>query len=212
MPLIVHSNILPQGQYAIWQTRETDDFFLSVLDLYPQESYELQMLKSKKKSEWLSSRYLLHQLSGRTLRGACLKDPYGKPYLQGSDHFISVSHTLDFTAVIAGPIPVGIDIQCVVEKIQRISPKFVREDELLFIPEMNRILFFHAIWGAKESMYKAYGKKELDFKNHMKISPFVFDPQGFYFDGEIKKNDFFRKYRLFCSLTSNIILVYATEQ
>jgi phosphopantetheinyl transferase (holo-ACP synthase) len=146
------------------------------------------------------------------VRGACLKDKFGKPYLDGSDHFISMSHTLDFTAVIASLIPVGIDIQYMVEKIQRISNKFVREDEFLFIPEVDRNLYYHAIWGAKESMYKAYGKKELDFKNHMAVSPFVFNPDGFYFDGEIKKNDFIRKYRLFCSQTANIILVYASEQ
>lgn len=48
MPLIFHSNILPQGQYAIWQTMETDDFFLSKLDLYTQEIQEFQTLKSKK--------------------------------------------------------------------------------------------------------------------------------------------------------------------
>ena len=212
MPLIYHSNILPQGQYAIWQTMESDDFFLSELELYTQEIKEFQTLKSKKKSEWLSSRHLLHQLSGRNLRGACLKDQYGKPYLEGSDHFISISHTLDFAAVIASLNPVGIDIQYIVEKIQRISTKFVREDEFQYIPETDRILYFHTIWGAKEAMYKAYGKKELDFKNHMIVSPFVFNSNGFYFEGEIKKNNFFRKYRLFCNLTANIILVYATEQ
>ena len=212
MPLIFHTDIQPQGQYGIWQTKESDEFFLSELDLYPEEIIELQELKSRKKSEWLSSRYLLHHLSGRILRGACLKDKFGKPYLAGSDHFISMSHTLDFTAVIAALNPVGIDIQYMVEKIQRISNKFVGDDEFLFIPEVDRNLYFHAIWGAKESMYKAYGKKELDFKNHMTVSPFVFDPDGFYFDGEIKKNDFIRKYRLFCSQTANIILVYASEQ
>jgi 4'-phosphopantetheinyl transferase len=212
MPLIFHTDIQPQGQYGIWQTKESDEFFISELDLYPDEIIELQILKSRKKTEWLSSRYLLHQLSGRTRRGACLKDRYGKPYLEGSDHFISMSHTLDLAAVIASQNPVGIDIQYLVEKIQRISTKFVRDDEFLFIPEVDRILYFHAIWGAKESMYKAYGKKELDFKNHMTVSPFVFYPDGFYFDGEIKKNDFIRKYRLFCSQTANIILVYASEQ
>lgn len=211
MPLIQKSEILPQGIFGIWQNQESDDFFLSGLQLYPSEIAEMVPLKSRKKTEWLSSRYVLHLLSERKFRGACLKDKYGKPYLDGSDHFISISHTLDYTAVIASRLSVGIDIQVVLEKIGRISHKFIRDDEFKFIPEIDKILYLHTIWGAKESMYKAYGKKELDFKHHMKVNAFIFNHNGFYFEGEIKKNNFFKKYRLFCSQSDNIVLVYAVE-
>ena len=212
MPLIQKSDIVPQGIFGIWQNNESDEYFLSGLDLYPSEIAEVASLKSRKKTEWLSSRFLLHLLSERKLRGACLKDKYGKPYMDGSDHFISISHTLDYTAVIASRLSVGIDIQVILEKIERISGKFIREDEFKFIPEIDKILYYHTIWGAKESMYKAYGRKELDFKHHMSVKPFIFDLNGFYFEGEIKKNNFFRKYLLFCSQTDNIVLVYAVEQ
>ena len=170
MPLFLKLNTEQEGVAGIWQTEEDDSYFLDRLQLYPEELEELKTLRSRKKTEWLSSRYLLHLLSERHIRGACLKDAYGKPYLQDSDYHISISHSGKFTAVIASPHIVGIDIQIIVAKIERIANKFVTDTEFNSVHNQYHIESLHAIWGAKEAMYKAYGKKALDFKKHLKVT------------------------------------------
>lgn len=211
MSLIYQSNIAPEGVYGIWHVEEDDEFFLQQMTLYPLEKEELLSLKARKKTEWLSSRYLLHLLSDREIRGTCLKDAYGKPFLENSNFHISISHTEDFTAVIGSPSLVGIDIQVVVPKIVRIAPRFISESEWLYLPQKEDILYFHTIWGAKEAMYKAYGKKELDFKKGMKVFPFVFDPNGFFFSGIVNKGAVIQNFTLFCRQIDQIILVYAVQ-
>lgn len=211
MPLLFKSEMEPRGIYGVWQNQETDAYFLSGMELFEAEIQELNQLGVRKKSEWLCSRYLLHQLTGTSLRGPCLKDTFGKPYIEGSARFISISHTSDFTAAIVHDQAVGIDIQRIVEKIIRIAPKFVNALEMEFIPADNHVLYSHVIWGAKEAIYKAYGRKALDFKQHMTISPFVFNADGFYFKGALKKDGYYQNYHLFCRQTEQIILVYAVE-
>ncbi|MBC7885893.1 MAG: 4'-phosphopantetheinyl transferase superfamily protein [Saprospiraceae bacterium] len=212
MPLFLKFNIQPDGLVGIWQTNEQDNYFQEKLNLFPSESDELEILKNRKRTEWLSSRYLLHILSEREIRGACLKDKFGKPYLENSEFHISISHSSSYTGVIASTSVVGIDIQVIIPKIERITSKFVTEDEFRYIHNTNKTEAFHAIWGAKEAMYKAYGRKELDFKKHISVGEFHFSRDGFIFTGEVKKDDFYKKYALSCHQFDQLILVYAIEQ
>ena len=97
---------------------------------------------------------------------ACLKDGYGKPHLSNSPFSISFSHSDDLVAVAMSRHLVGIDIQHEVEKITRIKHKFVNEDET---PQegQSEIDHLHKVWGAKESAFKAYGRKQVDFLKNM---------------------------------------------
>ncbi len=199
-------------RYGVWQNVESDDFFLNNLKLYNLEQQEVAALKARKKSEWLCSRYLLDQVTDHRLSGACLKDTFGKPYIDGSQDFISISHTFDFTAVIVSRKVCGIDLQVMVPKILTIGPRYISDREMTFIPENNKLHYYHVIWGAKEAMYKCYGTKELDFKNQLVIHDFYYFHDGFYFNGEIIKGSFKTKYKLFCKQIDQMILVYATEK
>jgi 4'-phosphopantetheinyl transferase len=212
MPLIRKISLPLDGVLGVWHNTEGDEFFLSKMKLFPSEIEELSSLKARKKSEWLCSRYLLHLLSGRHDRGACLKDEYGKPYLDGSDYQISISHSDEYTAIIAGPYNVGLDIQIYVDKIKRIQSKFVSDLELNLINKHYEIESLLTIWGAKESMYKAYGKKSLDFKKHMTVSSFAYDHEGFNFEGSVDIGSFYQKYDLFCQKFHNLTIVYAIAQ
>ncbi|MBK8627498.1 MAG: 4'-phosphopantetheinyl transferase superfamily protein [Saprospiraceae bacterium] len=211
MSLILQSKIEPEGVFGIWRVTEDDAFFLQNLDLYSIEIEELKLLKARKRTEWLSSRYLLHLLSERSIRGACLKDEYGKPYLENSSYHISISHSSDYTAVIGSIRLVGIDIQVIVPKILRIASKFINDNEWKYIPTTDAMLYFHVVWGAKEAMYKAYGKKQLDFKKDMEVKPFIFNANGFFFEGSLIKGDTVQNFSLFCRQIDQIILVYALE-
>ncbi len=150
-------------------------------------------------------------MSGRKERGPCLKDEYGKPYLVDSDYHISMSHSEDKIAVIASPHLVGIDIQAIVDKITRIARRFCSDQELAFIPKDELILFLHFIWGAKECIYKAYGKRGVDFKNHMSIDAFEIKEEKIFTTGRIKIKDVDMEFYIYGEIIDNFTLTYAVE-
>ena len=103
MPLIYHQNIIPKGEFGVWKLTEIENYFLENIDFEVGELEELGKIKKGRRLEWLAVRWLLHQLSGREVRGEIKKDEYGKPYLVHSDFHISMSHSTKMAAVIAAP-------------------------------------------------------------------------------------------------------------
>ena len=171
---LVEITSLPKaGKLGIWKIEESDDFFGSRMKWSQAEKQQLAGIRGRRKTEWLASRWLLHLLSNRTERGPVIKDQYGKPHLSGSTWQISISHTHGYTAVIAAPFLVGIDIQTRVEKIYRITHKFLSDDEQSQIPPDQQLEYLHIYWGAKECLYKAYGRRSLDLRRDLAIEPFM---------------------------------------
>jgi hypothetical protein len=66
-----------------------------------------------------------------------------------------------------------------------VKNKFSNLDELGYAKNDNRILT--TIWSAKETMYKYYGKKEVDFKTQLLVLPFSHDTK--HVVGKIKKEN-----------------------
>jgi len=213
MPIFYQKQILPQGELGIWKITETENYFLERLKIDDVEQLQFDQLKGRKRIEWLASRWLLHKMSGRIDRGACLKDDFGKPFLVDSNFHISISHSHDLVSVMASPLNIGVDIQFIVEKIGRLAHKFLSDDEFESLSPSQRIEHLHVYWGAKEALYKAYGRKMLDFKQHIHVGPFELNPSG---EGKIKaairkdsySNSFIVHYQKF----GNYFLVYCVEK
>lgn len=213
MPLLDNFKIDldPETWIGVWEMTENLSFFEKQLLLHEEEATEIRQLKERKKYEWFCSRYLLHLLSEREIRGACLKDDYGKPYLEGSAYFISMSHSHERTAVIASTRRAGIDIQMKVEKIARIADKFLSPAEKDSIPAAHYLEYLHYYWGAKESLYKIYGKKELDFKKHILVDPFEYQEGCVKTTGRIQKGDENISCNITGYFTGSYFLVFALE-
>jgi len=211
MPLSLKIDSDKDIELAIWKTAEASRYFSSKLEIHESEKSILNTLSNRKLKEWLSSRYLLHLMSGRTNRGEFTKDIHGKPHLEDSDFHISISHSQDLVTVIASKLLVGIDIQYFVSKIHRIQHKFVNENEMKYIPEDKSIQALHIIWGAKESLYKAYGKRSLDFKKNILIKDIDLTNDSGEFYGSIKKGDYQKDFILTFNLFENFTVVYAKE-
>ncbi len=199
-----------QGELGLWQIEESDSYFESRLDLSASESQQLAPLKNRRRTEWLASRWLLHVMSGRTQRGAVIKDACGKPRLLDSDWEISISHTQSHVAVVAAPFLVGIDIQVRVEKISRIAPKFMSDAESKNVAPHRAIEFLHLYWGAKESLYKAYGRRSLDFKKHIRID--AFNLEDGCTTGQVIKDEIKLAFDIYFTITQEYFLVYALER
>lgn len=199
---------------GIWEVTESLDFFLTNLPLSVTEQEELALLPAARKLEWLATRYILHITEGSAQRRITSKTSTGKPYFNDYSDHISLSHSHGWTAAIVATKSCGIDIQKMVPKIHRIASKFLSEQELSALPANQKegLLYLHAIWGAKEALYKAYGARELDFKEHIYIQPFELSIEEFSMEGEVRKNGLNRKYTLFCSQIQDFILVYGMEQ
>ncbi len=209
MPLYHHRHLSPNGELGLWKIEEPESWFREQLMLSPIELRQLSNIKGRKRVEWMAVRHLIHIMSGREVRGAFFKDEFGKPHLEGSVWQISVSHSDNMAAAMAGPGLLGVDIQHLVPKIGRLAPRFMRPEETQCLQAPFELEQLHVFWGAKECLYKAYGRRRLDFLENIRVTPFVFSPQGGDTTGLVVKDDEQYDFRIRYEMMGNYILVYA---
>jgi phosphopantetheinyl transferase len=209
MAIILHEKLYPIGEIAVWEIEDDSVELFEQLALSEIEKAEIQNMSNARKKEWVAARWLIHKLSGRKERTVCKKDSYGKPYLEDSSFQISISHSLDKVAVIASPNNVGIDIQEIVEKIERLSIKFKHaEREYWAESKMDK----HILWGAKEAMYKAWGKKGIDFKEDMEVSEGEWEGKRYKSEGRLRKGGITMHFDIEGKQLEGFLLVRAVEK
>ncbi|MEZ5057921.1 MAG: 4'-phosphopantetheinyl transferase superfamily protein [Saprospiraceae bacterium] len=211
MPVLYHKKVKSEVELGVWHVVESEDFFLKQLDFTPKEMEQLDLIKGRRRVDWLAVRHLLHTMSGREVRGEVLKDEYGKPYLHNSDWHISMSHSHDRAAIVASPKLVGIDIQYFVARIDRIAWRVLNQPEMDSLEDETKLLHMHVYWGAKEALYKAYGRKALDFGSHILIKPFKLDWEIGKTTGQVIKDDYEKSFEIHYQKDGEFILVWAVE-
>lgn len=172
MPLFNKKEIFRNYTAAVWHITESEEYFMEQLHLDPWGAKELEKIKGSKRKEWLSARMLLQVLSNGESRPIMFKDSNGKPHLKGDERKLSISHSYEFSAIGFSDRHIGIDIQKELVKIERIKNKFLHPAELNRLHEETLLAQLHFYWGAKESIYKAYGKKQLNFAKQIILEPF----------------------------------------
>lgn len=189
MPLLLKNKYPQEVEWSVWHRTESNEV---LLDLIPRGF--IADLKPEEWSGWpgklgerLAARAALSLLFDQAESGKwhLEKQPNGKPHLVPPGHlYISISHSVDLAAAIKAPIACGIDIQVLQDKIFRIQSKFATEKESGPNPSKEHL---HVLWGAKEAMYKAFGKRGLDFKAQMFLEPFEYQPNGGTTQGSVTK-------------------------
>ena len=208
MPLIKTLHIDACTHLGVWAIEEEEPYFTRRLDLSKDELNQLNPLKGHRRLEWLASRWLLHMITGNEQRGPVIKDSFGKPHL--GNYEISISHTRSLAAAIISDKKVGVDIQKKVIKIDRIAHKFMADHEKQNVNPVRKLDFYHIYWGAKECLYKGYGRKHLDFKNQILIDAFNLEEQKT--TGSILLPDKREEYNLRFELAQDYVLVYALKK
>ncbi|TXD51563.1 MULTISPECIES: 4'-phosphopantetheinyl transferase family protein [unclassified Polaribacter] len=158
----------------IWKIEEPINQLHAGISLTQSSSTRLNSMKSELHQKgFLSIRHLLKEV-GYT-DADLLYDEFGKPHLKDGK-FISITHSFTFTAIIVSDdAPVGIDIEKQREKILKIAHKFTPFEEYKTIANVDALISkLTIVWGAKESLYKIYGKKKLRFLHHIYIEDFKF--------------------------------------
>lgn len=218
MPLIFHEQNTsltdaPRRELGLWRIDESEEILRENLKLHSKEIQQLAGIKGEgRRREFLAARNLLHLMSGRKDRGALIKDEFGKPHLESSSHHISISHTEDISAAVAHPRACGVDVQVFVNKIARLAPRFMNEAELNHLTDANRLIFQHLVWGAKEAIYKAYGRREIDFRDHLFVELDGIPLENGTTKGYLKKDELEKIYELdYRIFDGNYMLVVAVE-
>ncbi|MBS1634328.1 MAG: 4'-phosphopantetheinyl transferase superfamily protein [Bacteroidetes bacterium] len=167
-----------------------------------------QGLSAKREIECAGRDMLLRHLVGN--ESTVRYDDKGKPYLNASRLHISISHSHEKLAIIVNEQePTGIDIELIRDKVIRIRHKFLSPPELEDAGmEVEKLLVY---WSAKETLYKIYGLKEVDFIAHLFIAPFSYTGKGFIY-GTIKLGQTEKKFELRYEKTEDYILVIAIKQ
>jgi phosphopantetheinyl transferase len=170
----------------IWKIEESISKLQEGIVLSENSTTRLNSMKSQLHQRgFLSIRHLLKEV-GYTDTDL-IYDEFGKPHLENGK-FISITHSFTFTAIIVSDkFHVGIDIEKQREKILKIAHKFTPFEEYKTIANVDALISkLTIVWGAKESLYKIYGKKKLLFLHHIYIEDFKFAHEKT--TGEIRYN------------------------
>ncbi|TMM30027.1 4'-phosphopantetheinyl transferase superfamily protein [Polaribacter aestuariivivens] len=170
----------------IWKIEESIPDLKSGVSLSESSSTRLNSMKSELHQKgFLSIRHLLKKVGYTDFD--LMYDDFGKPHLKDGK-FISITHSFTFTAIIfSDDLQVGIDIEKQRDKILKIAHKFTPLEEYKTIANHDALISkLTIVWGAKESLYKIYGKKKLLFLHNIYIEDFKFEDEKT--TGEIKYN------------------------
>ncbi|HLS31248.1 MAG TPA: 4'-phosphopantetheinyl transferase superfamily protein [Flavobacteriaceae bacterium] len=175
MPLYKTITINSEAKILIWKLEETIEKLSSDIQLSSSCEKRLNYLKSElHRRQFLSVRHLL------VAAGYAYDDLYysgnGKPHLRGDNKYISVSHSFNFTGIIIGDQPVGIDIEKRRDKILRIANKFTPLEEYSTLANDEAVIRkLTIVWGAKEAVYKIMDEPGISFLNHIDVEDFNFE-------------------------------------
>lgn len=174
MPLYKEITIDEASELRLWRVEESIDELEKNIELSPYCKERYNSMKSvMHRKAFLSIRHLL-KLFGYT-DFDLEYDANGKPHLKDGQH-ISISHSYHFTAVVVSNKPVGVDVEKQREKIKYIAPKFTPVEEYKSLGNGEDLIKkLTIVWGAKESIYKLFGKQGLLFLHDIYVHDFDFE-------------------------------------
>jgi 4'-phosphopantetheinyl transferase len=156
----------------VWKIEEEFDFFYQNTTLTKELEAELLEIKNdNRKLEWMATRFLIQQFVNLQ---HVSKNDNGRPFLTLPEGHISVSHCKGYTACIfSHSNPVGIDIEPIHPKIERVAFRFLSEVELKFVSVEQRMEHLIALWAVKEAVYKFAGQTGIEFRDQIMVERFL---------------------------------------
>jgi phosphopantetheinyl transferase len=174
---------LPGGAFlGLWHLLETP------AELWPQiatpEVYR-PLLPARadgpRQAQWLAGRMLVQRMLAATALSNVLlplqNDATGRPFLAGGGPApaVSLSHSGAWVAALLAPpgTPIGVDVEVVRDKAQRIAHKFLNAVESAAIEPFITTSsaagteLFSLLWSAKETLYKLAGQRGIIFRQNL---------------------------------------------
>ena len=187
---------------AVWHITEPEEFFTREVSL------KIPIAHQHKRLQHLAGRYLLKHLQPDFPFDSILVQTSKKPVLPENVFHFSISHCGDYAAaIISDNKLVGIDVELVTPKIEKIKEKFLNPEELELLQKNefseNNIELITLLWSAKEAMFKWYGKGSISFKRNLPIIEILGEKQKGLLNARFSKEfekDLEIEYRFFDSL------------
>ena len=162
MPLVYQQNINAVTKIAVWHITEHEDFFLKEVPL------QREIRHWHKRLQHLAGRLLLKEMYPdfpvELIRIADTK----KPFLENEPFHFSISHCGDYAAaMVSKSYRVGVDVELLNEKIELVQHKFTGNEKMKKINvqySMFNVQGLTLCWSVKESVYKWWGRGQVDFK------------------------------------------------
>jgi phosphopantetheinyl transferase (holo-ACP synthase) len=165
-------------------------------------------ITAKRELEKGATAFLLEKLFGNAVHLSYNTE--GKPFLKSEKCHISISHSHDKLVIICNTkYDTGVDVELIRDKVLKIKDKFLSQVELDEAKENVEKLIIY--WAAKETLYKVYGLKEVEFAKHLFVHPFELKTQG-QISGEINLESFRKKFNLHYEKLEDYMLVYVLNE
>lgn len=118
----------------------------------------------RRRREFLTWRAIIRRELGRDIRIAY--NEVGAPVLPDGEAFIAVAHCADRVAVCLSPNRCAVDIECADRDFTRAASRFLTPSEAVLADDPHWPGF---VWCAKETLYKYAGRRNLDFREDLRI-------------------------------------------
>jgi|GWRWMinimDraft_6_1066014.scaffolds.fasta_scaffold06750_2 phosphopantetheinyl transferase len=169
MPLVYQQNINAATKIAVWHITETENYFLENVPV------QREIKHWHKRLQHLAGRQLLKELYPDFPVEMIKIADTRKPFLEDEPFHFSISHCGDYAAALVSKTHrVGVDVELLNNKIEQIQHKFIYEDELQILNaqclpagqagSMPNVQCLTLYWSVKESVFKWWGRGEVDFK------------------------------------------------
>ncbi len=122
----------PPPDYIIWNINETEEELLKSLSHPEYFAEKIANLKpgSRRLLEVLAVRRAMKELFYGEEQEV-VYDEHGKPSLKAGRPYVSISHTHGYAAVISSDVPVGIDIERIGNRVEKVVSHFLKPEELV---------------------------------------------------------------------------------
>jgi 4'-phosphopantetheinyl transferase len=211
MPIILQKKYTNGTHLAVWQITESHDELQAMLPSEILTDAELANIHHPQKQvEFFCSRltikFLTDFLDIKYL--GIKKDEFGKPYLVGTHWQMSLTHTTHYVAVVMHPTQaLGIDMEKPSEKLRKIAHRIMSKNEVKDAnDDLEKLCIY---WSAKEALYKLYGKKKVDFRGNLFISPF--QKEDYVISGKLNINEIDEEYSIFIENIAEYLLAVACQ-
>lgn len=168
MPKVWQKYVKSGSLSGLWRISETVS---ELKDLYTLGEPEV-FARDDRTRQWLASRILLQDLVkefGYTDAFTLTKLPDGQPVLSIPGIHVSISHAGDYAAVAVADSPIGIDVEKMGHRVQRIRQKFMNAGDIAQLQDEADTDWMHVVWSAKEALFKFHPEGNIDFREHLHL-------------------------------------------
>ena len=162
--------ISEQTQILIWKYSEEEKFSADLIS----DEKEFENLKQKSPKRLIEKQMVRHMLKKIMPNHKIRYHENGQPYLEPFDKFVSVSHSFPYAVLAISEKKIGVDIEQVKDRIDKIKHKFLHPTEIDWLSRAESgIEHLTAIWCIKEALFKIHSSKQWSFKEFYVVDEFL---------------------------------------